>query len=209
MKKIIFCDIPMKAELNAVCYAGKGNAGNNYDKDVIFPVNAVLAEKLKSGDDVIAVLLKTSDGEASDNNIQEFMKELGTINEKIGAAISYEIVDSPFVETKENHEKRFRDMLNHIREGAEIYADITYGPRTIPMVMMCVLNFAEKFFDCDIKKIVYGKVEYYTDTDGKRKVKNPEMYDLTALYYLNNLTNSMEAENGEAALKAIDAFFAL
>lgn len=210
MKKIIFCDIPMRKDLNAVCYAGKGNAGCNYAGKVIFPINAVLAERLKSGDEVKVVLLKTSGGDdCAGTNAGRFISELDAINKNIGAAITYETLETAFDESKENHEKRFRQMLDKIENECEIYADITYGPRTLPMVLMCVLNFAEKFFDADIKKIVYGKVEYYTDTDGKRKVKNPELYDLTSLYYLNNLTNSMEAENGEAALKAIDSFFAL
>lgn len=205
MKKIIFCDIPMRKDLNAVCYAGKGNAGCNYAGEVIFPINAVLAEKLKSGDEVKVVLLKTSGGDdCAGTNAGHFMSELDAINKNIGAAITYETVETAFDESKENHEKRFRQMLEKIEYSCEIYADITYGPRPLPMVLMCVLNFAEKFFDADIKKIVYGKVDWI-----KGVPANPELFDVTSLYYLNNLTNSMEAENGEAALKAIDSFFAL
>ena len=39
--------------------------------------------------------------------------------------------------------------------------------------------------------------------------ENPELYDVTPLYYLNNLMGTMEAPNGTEALKALDAFFAL
>lgn len=49
MKKIVFVDIPMKemnAEHDGQCYAGTGNAGCAYSEKVIFPINAVLAEKL-------------------------------------------------------------------------------------------------------------------------------------------------------------------
>ena len=59
MKKIIFCDIPMKKDLDSMVYAGTGNANTNYDKPVIFPINAILAENLKKNDEV--VLLRTLD----------------------------------------------------------------------------------------------------------------------------------------------------
>ena len=56
---------------------------------------------------------------------------------------------------------------------------------------------------------MYGKVDFVKHDDGKAYPKNPELYDVTSLYYLNNLMNSMEAPDGESALKSLDAFFAL
>ena len=100
-------------------------------------------------------------------------------------------------------------MLPFIEEGAELYADITFGQKTIPMVLMCAFHFAEKFFDADVKKIIYGKVEFIKHADGIAYPENPELYDVTPLYYLNNLMGTMEAPNGTEALKALDAFFAL
>ena len=41
------------------CYAGTGNADCRYTGKVVFPINAVLAEKLQKGDQVKAVLLTT------------------------------------------------------------------------------------------------------------------------------------------------------
>lgn len=213
MKKIVFVDIPMKemSEFHdAVCYAGTGNAGCSYNGRVIFPVNAVLAQKLKAGDEVKVVMLKTVTGkDSSGKNAGLFQQELDGINSAIGAEIVYEAIDSEFVETKQNHEKRLRAMLAKMEEGAELFVDITFGPKPLPMMMMCVLSFAEKFFDADVKKIVYGKVDFVRHDDGKKYPENPELYDITSLYYLNNLMGAMEAKDGEDALRALDAFFAL
>ena len=213
MKKIIFTDIPMKeikAERDAQCYAHTGNANCTYGGKVIFPINAVLAEKLRAGDGVKVVLLKTVTEKGNSGvNAELFQQELDAINAKIGAEISYETIDTDFVEDKQNHEKRLRAMLSKIEEGAEIYADITFGQKPLPMVLMCVLNFAEKFFDTDVRKIVYGKVDFVKHDDGKTYPENPELYDVTSLYYLNNLMGAMEAKDGADALKALDAFFAL
>lgn len=213
MKKIVFVDIPMKeinVEHDAQCYANTGNANCNYSGNVLFPVNAILAEKLKKDDEVKVVLLKTvTEKGNSGKNAGLFQQELDEINTKIDATITYETIDTDFVETKQNHEKRLRAMLSKIEDEAELYADITFGQKPLPMVLMCVLNFAEKFFDADVKKIVYGKVDFVKHDDGKAYPENPELYDVTSLYYLNNLMGAMEVPNGKEALKALDAFFAL
>ena len=213
MKIIVFADIPMKEvsfEHDSVCYAGKGNAGCSYTGNVIFPINAVLAEKLKKDDEVKVVLLKTlTETCHAGKNAGLFQQELDAINVKIGAHISYETVDTDFVETKQSHEKRLRALLSKIEEDSDLYADITFGQKTLPMVLMCVMSFAEKFFNADIKKIVYGKVEFIKHDDGKAYPEKPELYDITSLYYLNNLMGAMEAPSGKEALKSLDSFFSL
>ena len=217
-KKIVFVDVPMKNldERNAdgilknapQNYADTGNAGCAYERPVHFAINAVLAEKLRTGDDVKVVLLMTEKADGySEVNAGKFMEELRKIvsEKKIDVQITYETVSHKFEEEKENQEIRFRDIIGKLEKGAGIFADITFGPRTLPMVLMSALGFAEKFFSCDIRNIVYGKVEF----DNKGIAHNPELYDITSLYYLDGLIHSMEAKDGESAVKALDEFFAL
>lgn len=206
MKKLIFCDIPMKKDLDSMVYAGTGNVNNNYAKPVIYPINAILAESLKKNDEVKVILLRTLDKAGNCvKNSGLFMQELDAINADIGAKISYETLDSEFKETKDNHETRLKAMLDKIDEGCQIYADITFGPKPLPMILMCVLSFAEKFLNCDVKSVVYGKVNF----DDNNKAGSPELYDVTSLYYLNNLTNSMVASDGNEARQNLDEFFSL
>ncbi len=211
MKKIVFCCLSMKsrAELSPQNYANTGNAECSYNREVIYPINAILAEKLKKGDDVKIVLIKSTPVDedkkiTANENVDIYKDELNGINSSIGAQIDYEVIESDFKETKENHETRYRQMLAKIEQNCELFVDMTYGPRLIPMILMCVLNFAEKFFNADIRSIIYGKVEFVNG-----KAINPELYDVTSLYYLNNLTNVMTADSGEDALEALDEFFAL
>ena len=206
MKKIVFCDIPMKKKLDSMNYYGTGNVNSSYNKPVIYPINAVLAENLKKNDDVKIVLLRTLD-KAGNSGINSglFIQELDEINAGIGAKISYETLDSDFIETKNNHETRLKAMLDIIDENCQIYADITFGPKPLPMILMCVLSFAEKFLNCDVKTVVYGKVNF----DDNNKAGSPELYDVTSLYYLNNLTNSMVASDGNEARNNLDEFFSL
>ena len=206
MKKIIFCDIPMKKYMNTMIYAGSGNTNISYKEPVYYPINAILAETLKKDDEVRVILLRTLDkGGNCGKNSGLFMQELDAINAEIGAKITYETLDSEFKETKDNHETRLKNMLDKIEENSEIYADITYGPKPLPMILMCVISFAEKFLNCDVKSVVYGKVDF----DDNNKPCNPELYDVTSLYYLNNLTSSMVADNGKDARQSLDEFFSL
>ncbi len=213
MKKIVFVTIPMRKS-DAVDYSQGGNTTCCYSTPVMYPINALLAEKLKGEDEVKVVLLKTKTVDQEKNhqsadNVAKFIRELGTINTSIGAALSYEELESDFSETKENFEHRMRSMLNKVEPDCELFADITYGPKPLPMILMCAFNFAEKFFNADIRNIVYGKVEFVQESDGKETPSHPELYDVASLYYLNNLTNTMEAPDARTALQMLDSFFAL
>ena len=211
MKKIVFADISMKEELNAVCYKGTGNACCNYDKPVVYPINAILSEKLKQDDQVKVVLIQTkSDEKRFQKNTQIFKDELDEINKAIGAQINYIEISADYSEARENNEKRIMAILEQMEQEAELYGDITFGPRTVPMVLLCAFAFAEKFYDADIKRIVYGKVEWRTNqATGKSEPHNPELYDVTSLHYLNELTYNMQSDSADKAMKALKVFFSL
>lgn len=208
--KIVYSNLPMKKQLDRFRYPVAGNSTIEYDGEVVFPVNSVLAKTLKPGERTRVVLLKKLDTEGnSDVNAGEFMKELNAINRNIGADIEYRIIDSPFEETRDTHEKLLRAMIGCLEDGAEIYSDITYGPKPLPIVLMGVLNFAEKFFGAKIRNIVYGKVDFITQADGTTRPANPMLYDITPLFYLNAVTEAMDGKNSAEAVKALDALLSM
>ncbi len=205
--KIIFSDLPMKKELNSFKYTTDGNLSLEYDGEVIFPINAVLAKTMKKGEKVRVILLSKMDPEGNSSiNAGHFQKELNNINKNIGAVIEYVILSTPFKEVRDVQETLLRDIISKLEHGAEIYADITYGPKSLPIIVFTALNFAEKFFSADIKNIIYGKVDFVDDGSetGKTHPIDPVMYDLTPLYYLNNVINVMEYKTSEEALKALE-----
>ncbi|MDE7440141.1 MAG: TM1812 family CRISPR-associated protein [Clostridia bacterium] len=212
MKKIVFSNLPMKKELNGFRYKVDGNDTIEYDGEVIFPVNSVLARTMKKGDKIKVVLLSKDDIEGNSAiNAGIFQKELNNINRGIGADIEYITIATPFEETRGVHETLLRDMIDKLENGAEIIGDVTYGPKPLPIIMFAVMNFAEKFFSAKIKNIVYGKVDFVDDGSGMGKTKpvNPVLYDLTPLYYLNSVTNAMEYKSSDEAVKALDVLLDL
>jgi hypothetical protein len=191
----------MKERLDRFRYKVSGNSTIEYDGEVIFPVNGVLARTLKKGDEVKVVLLKKEDiGGNSGKNVGEFMSELDKINAVIGAKIEYKILSTPHDESREFQEKLLKEMVGELEDGATVYADITYGTKSLPIIVFSVLNFAEKFFKADIKNIVYGKVDF----DKSGAPVNPELFDMTALFYLNSIASTMECKDGAAAKKLLD-----
>jgi hypothetical protein len=202
MKKIVFCNIMMKGRLNALRYSVSGNSTIEYDGEVIFPINGILARTLKKDDNVKVVLLKKEDIDGnSDRNIGEYKKELDRLNSSIGAKIAYKILSTPHNESREIQEKLFKEILDEFAEGAAVYADITYGTKSLPIIMFSALNFAERFLKADIKNIIYGKVDF-----GKDDIpRNPELFDMSALFYLNSIVNTIECTDGNSAIKILDA----
>ncbi len=212
MKKIVFVDICMRDEksFHKACFKGTGNAGSNYAEEVYYPINAILADKLKKDDEVKIVLIQTIDKTDTDEqnnvieNTKKFKTELSHINESINAKINYVEVSAYYNEFKENHEKRIMVILEQMEEGAELYGDITFGPRTVPMEMLCAFAFAEKFYDTNVRKIVYGQVQWKNNEPDK-----PQLFDITSLHYLNSLTYNMQPDSVEKAMESLKRFFSL
>lgn len=210
MRKIVFSNLPMKRQLNKFHYVVDGNSTIDFDGEVIFPINSVLAKTLNAGENVKVVLIKKLDLEGnSDINAGEFMKELNLINRDLGAEIEYKIIDTPFEETKDTHEKLLRQLIDCLEDKCEVYSDITYGPKPLPIILFSVLNFSEKFFNANIKNIVYGKVDFVNIGDGKTEPRNPVLFDVTPLYYLNSVTNSMECKSSDDAKRMLDTLLSI
>jgi len=203
--KLIITTVPMKKSLSPHFYPVVGNRLIEYNNDVIFPVNAVLAKTLQKGEHGKVLFLSTSSGAEnySKNNIDLFKTELMKINSEIGADLTWETIDVPFDPQIEVFEQLTSGIISKLEKDCRIIADITYGIKPLPMILFCALQFAEKFFNATISNIIYGKVEF----DQQNKPINPKLYDISSLFYLNKLIGAMECESGEIAMKILNDFF--
>lgn len=207
MSKIVFIDLPMKKELTAFNYKAEGDSRLQYGGKVIFPVNSVLASTLRKTDKVKVVFLsKQAAEDHSTNNELAFKQELEEINSAIGAQIVYKNISTPFIETRDIHESLLRSLVDELEEGAEIISDITYGPKSLPIILFNVLTFAEKNYNCTIDYIVYGKVDFVDDGTGTGHTvpANPVLYNFASLFYLNSLIGTIDCGSPEKAVKALD-----
>ena len=204
MKKFIISTLPLRAMTKRV-YSVERNALIEVKEPIYFAVNGAVSTSLKKDDDVKVILLETKGGEnVGTENAMKFIDELNSFN-KCGANINKEIIPTPFDESKNNFHALFKTMIESLEPDAEIYADITFGPRPLALLIFSVISFAEKNFNCSVGNIVYSKVEY--GKDNKIKDGSEMIYDVTPLYLLNSFINTVDSSSGENAIKAIETLF--
>jgi hypothetical protein len=213
--KLVINMLPMRPlkEITPLRYPVDGNKSIEYEGEVRYPINAVLAKTLKKDEDA-AVLFIATTGENSfyEENEAAFKAELDAINASIGAKLTYDTIKMPFVPAKKTFNKLLTDLTDKIPrqplggQGARVFADMTYGIKPTVLPLFCALAFAEKYCDALIEYIVYGKVDFNRET---RKTEAPMIFDVTSLYYLFKLIGTIEAPNAEAASKLLNGFFAM
>lgn len=205
MERIIFSNIPMQKRETKLVYKAQGNGRIDYPEPVYFPVNALLAKKMQPGEKVKVVLLAMDSPHAHiEENVKLFQQELDAINLGIGAEIQYCIIHAPFEETKNIYEDLFRSIVKQVGQRASLIADITFGPKSLPIVLFSAFNFMEKFYGAEIENIVYGKVDFVPNENGEAVPQNPKLCEITSLYFLNSLFNHFEFESEEEATKALE-----
>ena len=204
MKKIVFATLPLKNDMKKRIYPVDGNALIEVKEPIYYAVNSALANTMKADDEVKVLLLETKGGEnAGEENAKLFKEELKHFN-KVGAKISYETLSNAFDPSKTNFKFMFKALIKELEQGAEIYADVTFGPKPLAFLLFTVFQFAEKFFDCSIGNIVYSKVEF---KKGEIIPGSEMIYDITPLYLMNSFTNMIETSSSDRAIKAVEALF--
>ena len=205
MKKILFCNIPMKANTEKCVYVSDDLSVPVSNTPVKYPVNAFFEKTLKTDDEVKAVLLVKKDEFGNyKKNVSECIEELMSAAEVSGAKVEYKIIDTEFSETQAIHDQLLLSIVDEFEEDAHITADITYGPKDLPIVLFTALNFGEKFFNCNIDNIVYGQASF---ADGKPV--NTKICDMIPLYYLNSVTNTVQCDSSEKAKQMLKSLLTM
>jgi len=207
MKSVIIT-VPMRQPdgVKPLIYPAHGDKALEYAKPVRFPVSALLANVLKKDEEVKVIFIMTaSENSKCELNKNNIIKEFEGINADIGAVLSYDTVDIDFEATNKAYNKLITDLAEKIPDNAELYSDITYGSKPEVLSLFCAIRFAEEFRNSNIEYIIYGKAEF----DDKGQPVNPELYDITSLYYLFKLMGTMKTANAETAMKVLKDFFAL
>lgn len=205
MKRLIICSIPMKKEVERTVYASDDLSLPVSDKPYMYPVNSFLSQKAEGSDEYKVLLLAKNDGNPYyEKNAEDFKKELGDVFASVGAKAEFVMIDTAFSKEKEIPEQLMGRIVDEIEVGDHIMADITYGPKELPIVIFSALGFAEKFLECDIDNIVYGKADFE-----EGKVVRTEIWDMSPLYYLSSVTNTIQCDDPEKARKMLKSLLSL
>ena len=204
MDKVIFVTLMMADKMEKRHFPVENDSLTEYSGKTYYAINSVLSNSIEKGDNIKVVLLETNAGaQAGKKNAQLFIDELNSFN-TAGANISYEIITSEFINDKAKYKELYKKLVSNFSEGAELYADITFGIKTLPILILNAMQFGEKFFDCTIGNVIYLKTEF---KDGVIVDGSQCIFDLTPLYMLSTFTNNIECSSGERAIAALDALF--
>ena len=205
MKKILLCNIPMKQNAEKTVYVSNDLSIPSSDKAVVYPINAFLENKLSINDEwKILLLIKKDQYGHYQKNAEIFMEEFKIANANANAKFELKIIETDFSEEQAVHEELMGRIVDELDDNSHIVADITYGPKDLPVVLFSALNFAEKFLGCTIDNLIYGQANF---VDGKPI--NTKMCDMVPLYYLNSITNTIHCEDSDKARKMLKSLLSL
>ncbi len=205
MKRLIICSVPMKKEVEKTVYASDDLSLPVSDMPYMYPINSFLSQKAEGSDEYKVLLLAKNDGNPYyEKNAEDFKKELGGVFASVGAKAEFVMIDTDFSKEKEIPEQLMGRIVDEIEVGDHIMADITYGPKELPIVIFSALGFAEKFLECDIDNIVYGKADFE-----EGKVVRTEIWDMSPLYYLSSVTNTIRCDDPEKARKMLKSLLSI
>lgn len=188
MKKFItYVSMQPESNLNKLNYKPVDSDDLRADMDVYFPVSVLVGSYAKAGDSVSVICIMEEGNPNIKINFETLKKELESICS--GNGVSFDIV--PVYTDKEerasSHLKTFKNLIEAIQSKDEIYACCTYGTKPIPVLEMMAMNYAYRVRDnASVNAVVYGKV----DREGK-KIKGAYLYDITSLFYMNQIVNSL------------------
>ena len=200
MKKILLCNVKMKDRATETVYVSEDKSIPVSSRNVRYPVISFFEETLSKGDEVIAVLIvKEDDNGQTEANIRDCKEKLSKVAEVTGARIDFKIIYTLFKETMKTHEKLLMDIIDSLEENGNITVDMTYGPKDLAVIVFGALNFAEKYLNCEVDNIIYGQADF---VDGK--ATNTRICEMTPLYYLNRITNTVDCNSAQEAKKMLN-----
>lgn len=205
MKKIVICNIPMRENVDRTIYTSADLSLPTSTRAVRFPINAFLEETLNPDDELKLVLLtKNDEYSCAQKNAKDFIAEIDEINKNIGAKIESTTINTAFSQEQAIHEQLMASIVEQIDVDSHILADITYGPKDMPIVLFSAMGFAEKFLSCEIDNIIYGQANFENG-----KVVNTKICDMIPLYYLNSVTDTIHCDEPEKAKQMLRTLLSL
>ncbi|MCW5925079.1 MAG: TIGR02221 family CRISPR-associated protein [Saprospiraceae bacterium] len=105
----------------------------------------------------------------------------------------FSAVNIPNGNTEEEIWAVFQTVFQSIAEGDELYFDITYGFRSLPMLGMVLLDYVRTLQQVKIRRIFYGNYEAGRNNQRPGEVVNAPVLDLTPFAQLQEWTAAARA----------------
>lgn len=191
MKKTIICNIPMRSGVSSLKYASSNpKLIPVSDQLYVYPINSFLSKTVRHDDELQVIFIIKADSEVALNvaeqNVNVFKNEMDEIIKNTGAKIEYApFVQAKFSEGQVIHKELIMDLVENIAVDSHIFIDITYGGKDITLIEFAVLDFVEKFLNCEVESLFYGQKEF--SKNDNQIPENGKILDFISMYLLRSV----------------------
>lgn len=181
MKKTIVYPIRFSIRHDKIIYhAGENEFEEYINEKMTFPLDHVILNDISEEDDICAILVETIHPERNtDEFVAEAKEEISNTLSGHCKSIEFKVVKIPYASKKEELGHIYKSLCKEIVPNSNIFVDFTFGPKYLPLILFCVLNYAEKYLECTINRLIYGLFDTRRENPGT-------MVDFTTLYLLNS-----------------------
>lgn len=180
MLKTYITTVPLQGKLDPMLYQRERAEAPTA---TCFPIVQVIRDTLEPGDTVqlLAIRQENSDTARNYQRLLEELAQLGIAQEQV------EPVPLPEDQRPETLIGLCRDLVDALPQVTRVYACITYGSKSIPVVTLTALTCAEATHtELEVGGVYYGEVKRENG-----KVVGARLYEMSALYQLAGLVGTM------------------
>lgn len=180
MLKTYITTVPLQGKLDPMLYQRERAEAPTA---TCFPIVQVMRDTLEPGDTVrlLAIRQENIDTARNYQRLLEELAQLGIAKEQV------EPVPLPEDQRPETLIGLCRDLVDALPQVTRVYACITYGSKSIPVVTLTALSCAEATHtELEVGGVYYGEVKRENG-----KVVGARLYEMSALYQLAGLVGTM------------------
>lgn len=180
MLKTYITTVPLQGKLDPMLYQRERAEAPTA---TCFPIVQVIRDTLEPGDTVRLLAIRQENADTARNyqRLLEELAQLGIAKEQV------ELVPLPEDQRPETLIGLCRDLVDALPQVTRVYACITYGSKSIPVVTLTALTCAEATHtELEVGGVYYGEVKRENG-----KVVGARLYEMSALYQLAGLVGTM------------------
>lgn len=180
MLKTYITTVPLQGKLDPMLYQRERAEAPTA---TCFPIVQVIRDTLEPGDTVRLLAIRQENADTARNyqRLLEELAQLGIAKEQV------ELVPLPEDQRPETLIGLCRDLVDALPQVTRVYACITYGSKSIPVVTLTALSCAEATHtELEVGGVYYGEVKRENG-----KVVGARLYEMSALYQLAGLVGTM------------------
>lgn len=180
MLKTYITTVPLQGKLDPMLYQRERAEAPTA---TCFPIVQVIRDTLEPGDTVRLLAIRQENADTARNyqRLLEELAQLGIAQEQV------EPVPLPEDQRPETLIGLCRELVDALPQVTRVYACITYGSKSIPVVTLTALTCAEATHtELEVGGVYYGEVRRENG-----KMVGARLYEMSALYQLAGLVGTM------------------